>query len=499
MDLILSGIPHALQPINLIIVSTGVFLGIIFGALPGIGPPLALALLLPMMYSLDPVSALFLIAGIYNGSIYGGSITAILINTPGTPASAATILDGYPMSQKGEAGKALGASIGASFVGGIVSTLIFISVAIPLADQVLKFGPSQLFLVILFALASVSRLSEGSLPKALIATCVGLLMGLIGFDMISGHARFTFGATFLEDGMDLLAVLIGWFAIAELMFLIQQKTGTISDVDHGKGGVVEGALAVLKFPATVIKSSFIGGLFGAIPGIGAAAANFIAYAEAKKGSKHPERFGKGYVEGVIAPEAANNAVTGTSLITTLVLGIPGNASAAVMLGALMILGLQPGASLFTETPDIMGAFMVGLILANVFMLVMVLLMTNLFKKVTTVKISILVPIILAMCYLGSFAARFSVYDVIVAIIVGVVTYGLRKANYPIICMVLGFMLARMLEENYHQAMLVSNNGSLIFLQWPINTIIIICGLLLFLGGPLMKLIRQFLMSQKEAN
>jgi putative tricarboxylic transport membrane protein len=487
-DYFISGIPAAFQLQNLFAAFSGTLLGIFFGALPGIGPPLAIALLLPLIFGMSPITALFLIMGVYNGSVYGGSITAILINTPGTAGSAATVLDGYPLSKQGKAATALGASAFASFVGGIVSALFFILFAYPLAGLTLKFGPAQIFLIVLFSLATVSKLSTDSLAKGLASTGFGLLLAFIGTDLISGYPRFNFGTMFLEDGLDLLVVFIGWFALAEVMFLVKSKKHTISESGVIKGSVWEGIRETIKHPRTLFNASMIGSFFGAVPGVGVAIANFLAYTNAKSISKKPELFGHGSIEGVIAPEAANNAVTGTSLIPTLVLGIPGNPTTAVMLGALMILGMQPGMALFTARADVMSAFMVGLIITNIMLLLAALLTMRFYQQITKVNITVLVPIIVVICFLGALSSRSSLYDLPIAIVLGILAYGLRKANYSIVCMVLGFVLANTLETNYHRAMTISNYKLSIFFESQLNIVIIVAGALLFLWTPLRKII-----------
>jgi putative tricarboxylic transport membrane protein len=486
---VIQGIPEVFQLPGLLISFVGVIAGIIFGAIPGIGPPLAMAMFLPLIFGMKPILALLLLLGVYNGSVYGGSISSILINTPGTPGSVATTFDGYPMARKGQAGIALGVSVCSSAIGGIFSTLTFLVFYEPLNNLFVAFGPSQLFLLILVAFLTVTILAKESMLKGLISTGIGLLFGLIGYDLVSGSIRFTFGYLNLEDGLDLISVLIGWFAVTELMFLVQEKQETIASMGILKGSTLRGALSVFKYPKELLVSSSIGSIIGAIPGVGIAVANLIAYSSAKGRSKHPEQFGKGCIEGVIAPETANNAVTSTSLIPTLALGIPGSASAAIILGALMMLGFRPGPGLYTAAPGLVGALVLGLVVINIMLLVSGLLLTGAYMRITQIKISILVPVILVISALGCYLSRSRLSDVLFAIVLGIFAYGLRKARYSLACVVLGFILAKMMEENFFKALLISDRGVQIFFQGTINIILLSLGLLILIWAPASKLIR----------
>ncbi|MBE0558742.1 MAG: tripartite tricarboxylate transporter permease, partial [Proteobacteria bacterium] len=441
------------------------------------------------MFGMTPVPALMLILGVYNGSVYGGSVSSILINTPGTPGSVATCFDGYPMAKKGKAGTALGISLCSSTIGGIFSTIAFLLFYEPLNNLFIAFGPSQLFLLILVAFLTITILAKESMIKGLIASGIGLLLGLVGYDLVSGSTRFTFGYLFIEDGLDLIAVLIGWFAITELMFLIQEKQATISGMDILRGSTWEGIKAVFRYPKEVFASASLGSLIGAITGVGIAVANLIAYSSAKGRSKHPEEFGEGSIEGLIAPETANNAVTSTSLIPTLALGIPGGASAAIILGALMMLGFRPGPGLYSANPGLIGALVVGLVVINIMMFISGLLMSKLYMKITQIKISVLVPVILTVSLLGCYLGRSRLTDIFFAIVLGIFAYGLRKAGYSLACVVLGFILAKMMEEYFFKSLLISEGGIRIFFQGTINIVLLSFAGLMLVWGPIKKLFK----------
>ena len=490
LELLLTGLIEVLKPFNMLMAFVGTMLGLILGALPGIGPPLAISLLLPLIFGIDPVSGVVLMLGVFNAAVYGGSISAILINTPGTPGSIATCFDGYPMARQGKAGEALGASLISSVIGGLITTVFFIFLLGPIARLSLKFGPSQMFLIILLSLGTVSRLATGSILKGIISSGIGILLGLVGYDLMSGVSRFSFDYKYLQGGLHIVVTLIGWFAVTELLFLVQMKGGTISSTKLQIGNALKGAKESLKHLKLIGVSSIIGAFLGALPGIGIALANLVAYGNAKSNSKHPEKFGTGIIEGVIAPEAANNAVTGCSLIPTLALGIPGGATLAVILGGLMILGVTPGPRLISQDPRLVGSIMVSLIFINLLILFIGFLLINLYQYITRVKIAYIAPIILTISFFGAYITRHYIADIFFVIVLGLLAYGMRKANYSLPCMVLGFVLAKMLEENFSKSLMISDNGYLIFLEWPLNVLIVSIGILIYLFPVLNKLIRR---------
>jgi len=487
LELLLTGLIEVLKPFNILMAFLGTILGLILGALPGIGPPLAISLLLPLIFGIDPVSGVVLMLGVFNASVYGGSISAILLNTPGTPGSIATCFDGYPMARQGKAGEALGASLVSSVIGGLITTIFFIFLLGPIAKLSLKFGPSQMFLIILLSLGTVSRLATGSILKGIISSGIGILLGLVGYDLMSGMSRFSFGYKYLEGGLHIVVTLIGWFAVTELLFLVQMKGSTISSTKLEIGNAIKGAKESLKHLKLIGVSSLIGSFLGALPGIGIALANLVAYGNAKSNSKHPEKFGTGIIEGVIAPEAANNAVTGCSLIPTLALAIPGGATLAVILGGLMILGVTPGPRLISQDPRLIGSIMVSLLFINLIILFIGFLLVNVYQYITRVKIAYIVPIVLAISFFGAYITRHYIADIFFVIVLGLLAYAMRKAKYSVPCMVLGFVLAKMLEENFHKSLLISDTGYLIFLEWPVNILIVVIGIFIYIFPVLKRL------------
>jgi putative tricarboxylic transport membrane protein len=475
--MIWEGFLSAMAPVNILYAFLGTALGIVMGAIPGIGSSMTMALLLPFTFWMSPAGALILLGAVYCGATYGGSISAILLNTPGTPASAATSFDGYPMAQQGKGMAAIGIAAMASFVGGAAGLVLLFTVSPLLAEISLKFGPAELFLLTLFTftIISVTVLKE-SVMKGLIALGLGLIFSGIGYDPISGALRFTFGLSYLEDGIQLVPAIIGLFAISEV-FAFVEMGGTISNSLEAKGGLSDGFRATFRYPATLIRSTVIGSVIGALPGIGVSAANLIAYVAAKARSKHPELFGKGSPEGVIAPEASNNAVTCTSLIPTLTMGIPGSSSAALLMGALMIHGLIPGASLFTTYGEVTYTFFFGLALSNIFMLLLTVLTVRFLVKITVIDVGFLIPIIVSLCFIGSYAMRNNTGDAVVAMAFGVLAYVMRKLKYPLICLLLPIILGAMMERGYHQSLMISGGSFSIFWASPISKTILAITLL----------------------
>ena len=495
LELLMEGLRVCVDPLNMGLFMLATAFGIILGAIPGIGSTLAISLFLPVIFGMSPVVGTIVMIGVFNGSVYGGSVTAILINAPGTPGSVATCFDGYPLSRKGRASEALGISISASFFGGILSAICLILFLTPIAKLSLNFGPSQLFLIMIIALGTVSQLARENTLKGLISVCIGIMLGFIGYDVIIGVSRMTFGNVALGGGFNLVATLIGLYAIVEIMFMIQIESKTIAEDDAASRSlaikdIMKGLITPYKNMKTLSVSSVVGAVVGVIPGIGVAVANLLAYSYAKMISKNPEEFGKGAVEGVIAPEAANNAVTATSLIPALALGIPGGASAAVILGGMMILGIIPGPMLVESNPQLIGGIMVGFLVTNVLMLVLGILMTNAYQYVTRVPLNYVVAIVLAFSCFGAFVARNNTIDLVLVLLIGFLAYAMRKAGYSIACLTLGFILSRMIEQYYHQAMMISGaQGARIFLTGSVNIVIILIGVAVFALPPLFKLIK----------
>ncbi|MBW1972855.1 MAG: tripartite tricarboxylate transporter permease, partial [Deltaproteobacteria bacterium] len=451
----------------------GITVGIIIGAIPGMTATMATALLVPLTFGMQPIPAIAMLLGVYKGGIYGGSISAILINTPGTPAASATVLDGYPMAQKGQAMKALKMALYASVMADSMSDIILILVAPPLAAIALRFGPPEVFSLVLFALTIIATVSGASLLKGLIAAAFGILFSTIGMDPIAGTPRFSFGYVDMIKGVGLIPMLIGLFAISEVLIQLEKKiSDEIKDIRVKESANPDDnrvtASEMKRCLRTIFRGTGIGTFLGAIPGIGSTLAAFLNYGMAQKASKHPEKFGKGEIEGVAAAESGNSAVCGATLIPLLSLGIPGDIVTAVLLGAFMIQGLAPGPLLFKEHSDIIYALFVGLMVCNLGNLVIGSIGIRFFAKVLKVPSRILYPLILILCFVGTFAVNNSLFDVGAMFSFGLIGYIMRKFDYPLAPLLIAFVLGPMIETALRQGLIMSDGSFIIFLQRPIS-------------------------------
>lgn len=461
------------NPVTIGYIFLGSAAGLVFGLLPGLGGTTAIAILLPLTYGQNPIVAMFFLAAVMGAVPFGGSISAILLNTPGTPQNAATCFDGHPMAQQGQANKAIGISATASGLGGFFG-LFILMLLLPLVRRVvLLFGPPEFFLLVLFGLATVAIAAKGDFLKGLMASCIGILLSLIGFSPIFGVLRFTFDSDHLWDGIPLIPFLIGIFAISELIHYAITGGKIAFKPVSGGGSVVDGIKEVFKHPVCFFRSSLIGTVIGIVPGIGGVAANFIAYVVAKERSDHPETFGQGNPEGLVAAEAANNAKDGGSLLPTVGFGIPGSAEMAVILGAFILHGLEPGPLLIKEHPDIVLALVVGLVISNIIASGIGLLSGNFLAIITRINVQYIIPVVLALCFVGSYALRENIWDVFLAFIFGVFGYGLRRYEFSNICVVIGFILGVMAERSFHQSLMVSIGRYSIFWSSPVSVILII--------------------------
>jgi putative tricarboxylic transport membrane protein len=467
MSSIIQGFLYVLHPFHLPFLFLGVVGGIIVGALPGLTGSVGIILLLPFVYYLDVSTAMVMLCGMFCGAIYGGSISAILISTPGTPSAAATVLDGYPLAQKGEAGKAIGVATIASTTGGIISTFCLMFIAPQLARVALKFGPEEFFALTVFGLTVIASVAGKSLVKGLISGFFGLLIATVGLDPVVGYARFSFNIPNLMTGFTLLPVLIGLFAISQVFMQLEEVGKKLYQYNQNITNVLPSFQELRRLAAVIIPSSFLGTFIGIIPGTGGAIASFLAYNEAKRWSKDSDSFGTGNLAGIAAPEAANNGTTGGAMVPLLTLGIPGDVVTAVMLGALLIIGLRPGPLLFKDRPDVVSAIFAGLLLANVLILLLGILSVKIFPKVLQVPNSILFPIILTLCFLGSFSLSNSVYDMFIALIFGVIGYIMRKNGFPAAPVVLGVILGPIAEDALARALLISHGDWSVLFKSPI--------------------------------
>jgi putative tricarboxylic transport membrane protein len=461
-----------LNPTNFFFVFVGITAGIIVGALPGLTATMGCALLIPFTFGLPPVQGLLMLLGIFCGGIYGGSISGILIRTPGTPSAAATILDGYPLSQKGLAGKAIGMSTVASFLGGTTGAVIMTFLSPQIAKIGLKFGPPEFFALAIFGLGMIITISGRSLLKGVISGIFGLMITTIGFDPLSGAPRFTFGSQDLLGGVTFIPALIGLFGYAQVFRNIE-KILILPTVKSKVENILPKLREIRECLKTIMKSALIGTFIGSIPGTGCDIAAFVAYGEAKRASKHPEKFGTGILEGVAAPEAGNNGATGGAMIPMLTLGVPGDAVTAVLLGALTIHGLQPGPILFRDHLDVIYPIFAGMIMAQFILLIVGLSGARVFARMINVDRRILTPVIFFLCVVGSYAMRFSFFDVGLSLIIGVIAYFMEYYGYPASPILLALILGPMAEQNLRRSLIISHGDLLIFFQRPISAAFII--------------------------
>ena len=457
-----SGLLFTLE--NILWINLGVLVGAIFAAIPGLSVILCVILFLPVTYTMSAIPGMMFLLGIYCAGGYGGSVSAILINTPGTPHAAATMLDGHPLSQQGRTKAALKIALYASTFGGVFSALMLLFLGPQVAKISAMLGTAEYFMVCLFGLTMIAGVSGKSVIKGFIAACLGLLISCVGADPMTSYDRFTFGIPRLYLGMDLAVCLIGLFALVEIISKAEKKRHELNmkagQIGKDDGKITKGEWKRMIRP--IVMSSFIGSCVGIVPGTGASEASWFSYNTAKNLSKHPEEFGKGSVEGIAAAESANNAVTGATLIPLLTLGIPGDGTVAIMLSALMINGLNPGLSLFTTDGDIMYAIMLGLILVNLFMLLQGRFLTPLYAKVVSIPQEILTPIIVLFCFAGAYSVNNNYFDLSIALVFGICAWLFKKLELPAVPILLGMVLGNMTETNFRRALLISNGSPMIF-------------------------------------
>lgn len=473
MDVYLEAFSLFLSVENFIVIGIGVAIGTIIGAIPGMTTPMGVALVLPFTFSLAPVTGILLLLGVYKGGLYGGSITAILIKTPGTPAASCTVLDGYPLAQQGQARKALDIALYASCVADLLSNLALIFLAGFLASFALKFGPPEFFTLIVFSLTIIAGVSGPSLAKGIIAAAMGLLLATVGLDLVYGTQRFVYGNFQLMGGLNFIPVLIGLFAIPEILSRVGRKPKPvgIKRQELGQGATWSDFKSVLK---STIRGSVFGVILGAIPGIGGAPAAFLSYSEARRNSKDPNSFGKGNIEGVAAAEAGNNGVAGATMIPLLALGIPGDVITAVILGAFMIHGLRPGPILFEQNLPMIYALFMGIMLSSIYLLVVGKVAIRFFSKVANIPNRILYPIVFVLCVYGTYAVNNNAFDILVMLSMGLVGFAMLKLDIPVAPFLIAFVLGPLLEDNFRQSLLIGDGDPTIFVR---NTICIVFWIL----------------------
>ncbi len=455
-------------PMAIFLCLLGVFAGITFGAIPGISPSMAVALLLPMTFRLEPILGMVLLLGAYKGANYGGSVSAVLINTPGTPSAAVTGFDGYPMAKTGRVGEAMGVSLYASMIGGIIGTVVLILFAAPLARVALEFWPSEYFALTVLGLTTVATMGGKNWQKALVAVVFGLLLNTVGMEPFAGTRRFTFGEVRLFEGFSLVPAIIGLFALGELFYNLEHY------VKGEKFDKLAYKLPKLSYYLTVWKNitraGVLGTIIGIFPGAGGTIAAFICYDVEKRFSKKPDEFGKGAPEGVAAAESSNSASAGGALVPLLALGIPGSATAAVLLSSLLVHGLNPGPEMFVDEPELVYGMFASMFMANAFILAVGLLGAQLFVRVTDLSKKLLYPLIFVFAIVGSYAVTNSMYPVVVCVAFGVVGWIFRRYGFPTAPVVLGIVLGRLAEMSFRQALMIGGIES--FYQRPLTLIML---------------------------
>ncbi len=491
LDIIL----EILMPLNLLMMAVGVAAGIVIGSLPGLNVVFAIAVLLPFTFGMDSYASMYLLLGTYCGGTFGGSIAAILINTPGTPAACATVFDGYTMSQKGKAGDALKIALISSFVGGVVSCIALLFFAPQIASVATRFGAPEFFALCIFGMSAAIGIAGDKPVKGVIMACLGLAISTVGIDSSEGVERFMFGNMYLLAGISSVAIMLGVFAVTEVI----DKSVTLTNSSNEKAIQVGYSKAtiklkeIFKYWKTMIRSSLIGIGLGALPGTGGAIAAMLSYNEARRTAKNQDEFGEGCVEGIVAPECGNNATTGATLIPLLTLGIPGDASVAVLIGALTMQGIIPGPSLFEQGSSWVYAIMGGLLLVNVFMLIEGITFTRLFANLIKVPIPILIPSILMFCVVGAYSISSTSFNITLMMIFGIVGYILRKFDFPIAPFIIALVLGKLMESNLRRSLILSQGDVSVFFTRPISLVIMLLAFL-SLAYPM---IRKFMDSKKK--
>ncbi len=478
LELFSLGIQEVFRPYPLILLFLGTAAGIIVGCLPGFTITMGVALVLPLTFGMTSIQGLTAMIGVLVGGLAGGQISGILLGIPGTPSSVATVFDGHPMSKRGEPGTALALGTWSSFFGGLISAFVLMFFTPPLAEMALKFGPWEFFSLVLFGLTIIASLSGKSLNKGIISGLIGLVAATFGVDPMIGIPRFSFGLHMMEGGFSFLPVLIGLFAFSQLMRNLEKSESTEALVVSGNLHFSSPKVlkTIFKQPFNLLRSSLIGVFIGALPGAGGSIANILSYDQAVKGSRHPEKFGTGIADGIIASEAANNAVGGGELTPTLALGVPGSAVSAIMMGALILHGIQPGPLLIIEFPDLVYGIFVAFFLAHFFMLAFMLYGIQVFVRLTRIPVYVLIPSILVLCAVGSFAIHNRFFDIWVLLLFGGLGYMMVKYKFPLAPAILGVILGPLAEVNFRRALMTEDDLTL-FITRPISAAFLVLSVI----------------------
>lgn len=486
IQLLIDGLLTTISPFNLLLVLLGMLLGVFFGSLPGISSSMGIVLMLPFTYYMGILPSVIFLVALYMGSAYGGSITAILFNTPGTPEAVATTFDGYPMNQQGKAGRALGLAISASAFGGIFSVLIMLFLAPPMSEVALKIQSAEYFALTILGLTVISTIGTKSPIKAIISGMIGILIAMIGIDPIVGATRFDFGNIHLMNGIAMIPIMIGAFALAEVLNQVTEKKKDLGAKNKVSLETIK-LVEMLKHKWVLLKSAVIGTIIGILPGTGGSIASIVSYGEAMRSSKNKENFGKGEEEGVVAPETANNAAAGGAMIPTLVLGIPGSPTTAIILAALTLQGLQPGPQLMSEQPLLLYCIFFSMLIASITVFIGGRLGVKGFTAILKLPYTMLGTLIVLLSMVGSYAVGNSMFDVWIMLLFGVIGFFMKKYHFSTASLVLGLVLGAMMEENFRRQLLVTDGDYMSFITQPISAVILLISALALVYPMISKL------------
>lgn len=497
LDSLLFGFSVALQPANLMYVFLGVFAGTIIGMLPGLGPISALALMIPITFSMNPASALILMSGVYYGAIFGGSTSSILLNAPGVAGTVATAFDGFPLARQGKAGKALALAAWASFIGGTVSVIGLMLIAPLLASVAVSFGPAEYFSLMLLGLTAVVSLSEKSLVKGLISGVFGIMVAIVGIDRQTGTQRYTFDSLHLLQGIDFLVVALGVFALAEVFVMLLAGRDAPGHAKQALGSLKLTRGEVREISGPIARSSVQGFIIGVLPGAGATIASFLAYITEKRIARDGHTFGSGNIKGVAAPEAANNAACGGSFVPLLTLGVPGSGSTAVLLGALLVMGVTPGPLMLEQRPDVFWGVIASMYIGNIFLLILNLPLIPYMARILEVPRPMLLALIIVFCMIGVYGMKFSAFDLYLLLAFGVVGLLMRLNGFPMAPMILALILGDLMEENMRRALQISSGDWMTFIEKPISLSLLLIAVLSLLLPPLLRQVRRFRRARRQ--
>lgn len=471
------------HPLNWLLLLFGTIWGILFGCIPGLTGIVGVALLIPFTFTLNPIEGLLMLGAVYVGSTFGGSISAILFNTPGAPEAACTTLDGYPMAKKGQAGKAIGYALSASAIGGLFGTIVLILLAPPLSEMALAFGPPEYFALAILGITAIASIGTKSVFKSLLSGMIGLGIATVGMDPLTSNARFNFSSNMLLTGISFVPAIIGLFALSEVLKRCGESRQTAAfDTSSKVLTKLPSLREIWDLKVTLLRSSIIGTFIGVLPGVGATTASFIGYSEAVRWSKHPEKFGTGVPEGIAAPESANNAAVGGSMVPLLSMGIPGSATTAVMIGGLTIHGIIPGPMLMVQNQDLVYSVFIGMLIANVLMIFFGIKIASQFGKILKIPYVLVGPSIIVLCMTGVFALRNNMMDLVVMLALGAVGYLLQELDYPVAPLIIGLVLGPIAEVSLRRAMILNDFDIIAVVTHPIAGVMLLVSILSLIYG-----------------